>query len=931
MKKRILSLLMALLTVAGMAAASVSAADAELPFKDVKKKKWFYSAVEYVYTNGIMNGTSKTLFEPQTPVTRAMFVAMLGRLHGAEETKSSFKDIPAKNSSWYSGYVGWASDNGIVTGFPDNTFRPDDKLTREQMATIISRYIDYAGILTTISTEPTAYFKDEKSIGKWAREYVDDMRTIGIVEGDELGRFNPSANLTRAEAATTVKRLDEMIKKLALGDAERLDYTVSDKLVLMGAWQLYYSGTALDSGYSGVTVKTDEEYPYLTNDPDGQLFRYGDYRYGEDFGTSVDPNPLLEGNYFEIDLNVASIDISKYHAVRFAYRTSDAAPVRVGLYGKDAKLVEAIEGEEAVADWKYAICDLDTESVDTVSIISTGDIELLYFAAATSLDEAKGFKASEHGEYLSKYSGETVEISDADDAALDAVYNEAAAKADSIINCDDGITPSDIKGTAYYISSINGDDSNDGKSPDRPWKTFTGLWKSVAGGRVTLSTLSDGDGVFLERGSEFNCNSSEKLDYLDIVKGMTYGAYGEGEKPVITAKLQMDSPSGTWTATEYPNVWALDCDITDSPGNISFVKKDGTVLWGIMTFVEDYNDPFGGKTRYYGIVSNGEEVFESGGVEFNSVGDLRHNLEYFGDKVNGGLYVYYDKGNPGEVFAEINISLSTSLVGNNGELNASSTLPTRFDNIALKYAGCHGLDIGSTEGLYVTNCVFEWIGGAYQGTNVRYGNAIQNWGSCDGIVVKNCYFKDIYDAAVTTQGYSGVMRNFYSEGCVLERCGLSFEFFNHASSDYDSLYPNPELSNVFICDNYVLDAGFGFCDVRTDRRAAFVYSAYGVTRARYDNFVYSGNVNVCSAEYALYTTMLACGKTEGTQLYNNTYYMDSTDSFYGRLIYNISDRTGDAVLYPYTSQYLTYLRALGIEDGSTFYSVKNPNIDASRP
>ncbi len=932
--KKLLSLLLALLFVITAAAGTaVTAADTTLPFKDVKSKNWFYSAVDYVYTNGIMNGTSQTKFEPQTHVTRAMFVAMLGRLHGAEETATTFKDIPSKNSGWYAGYVGWASDNGIITGFPDNTFRPNENLTREQMATILSRYIAYAGILPTVSTDPTDYFRDEESIGKWAREFVDAMRVIGIVEGDELGNFKPSANLTRAEAATTVKRLDEMLKKLAFEDAKSLDFTVDSNTALMGAWDLYYAGTALDSSYSGVKVEAGAAYPYLTKDSTGQLFINGNYRFGEDFETTDDPNPLLEGNYFEIDLRIANISPAKYPILRFAYRIADGSKPTLALYGSVTEKVDFNEQDESENGWKYGIIDLSSLSVGdscTVALMTESDIELMYLAAFSDTAHATAFAAAEHAKQLSSYDGDVVAIKPADSAELDRVLSEAGKAADAIISSESDVTPDSIKGKAYYISSKNGNDSNSGTSPDKPWKSFKNLWVSLAGGMVINSALEAGDGVFLERGCEFNLNSDVKLDYLSLVRGISYGAYGEGEKPVLTRKLQMNEAAGKWSATEYPNVWKLDYDIKDAPGNISFVKKDGTELWGVMTFVDDYDTPFTGSTKHYGIVSNGEETFESGGVKFENVGALKHNLEYFGDCANGGLYVYYDKGNPGEIFSEINISLSASAVTYAEKINRDTTSPTRFDNIAIKYCGAHGLDLGGVTNLIVTNCVFEWIGGAYQSKIVRYGNAIQNWGSCDGFIVRDCYFKDIYDAAVTTQGSSGVMRNFYSSGCVLDRCGLSFEFFNHAAPEFDSLYPTPELCNVFITDNYVINNGFGYCDVRTDRRAAFIYTAYGVTRAKYDNVVYSGNINVFSAEYAVYTSMLACGKTEGTQLRDNTYYMDSDSAVYGKLIYNIADRTGDNVLYPYTSQYLTYLRSIGIEEGSTFYSVKNPDIDGKR-
>lgn len=142
--KRTLSALLATVMAASglaLASANVTAAD-ELPFKDVGKKKWFYDEVKYVYDNGLMNGTSKTLFEPETSLTRAMFVTILGRLAKAEENDNYKKFTDIKKASWYTGYVGWAVEQGIVDGYPDGTFLPDKALTREEMAACISRYID---------------------------------------------------------------------------------------------------------------------------------------------------------------------------------------------------------------------------------------------------------------------------------------------------------------------------------------------------------------------------------------------------------------------------------------------------------------------------------------------------------------------------------------------------------------------------------------------------------------------------------------------------------------------------------------------------------------------------------------------------------------------------------------------------------------------
>ena len=85
------------------------------------------------------------------------------------------------------------------------------------------------------------------------------------------------------------------------------------------------------------------------------------------------------------------------------------------------------------------------------------------------------------------------------------------------------------------------------------------------------------------------------------------------------------------------------------------------------------------------------------------------------------------------------------------------------------------------------------------------------------------------------------------------------------------------------------------------------------------------------SEYAILCPMLALGKTEGAMMKNNTYYVDPSEAYFGRLIYNLFDRTGTVnIMYPYTSRYLTYLNSVGVETGSTFYSVQNPDRSGKR-
>ncbi len=937
MKKKFLALLLTLCMMISLLV-TVTPAEEKLPFSDVKETDWFYSAVKYVYDIGIMKGTNTagTIFEPDTTVSRAMFVAMLGRLHGAEEKLTSkYPDVNADKLDWYNGYVGWASENGIITGYSNGNFAPNDPVTREQMATIISRYITYTGVLAKLSIDAPASFPDIDSVSSYAVKPVETMRMMGIIKGNAAGEFDPKSGLNRASAATIIMRLDEMLSELELGDAINPDYTVEgEDFVLMGAYDLYYGGTALDTGYSGLGVMSENGYPYVTYDEnDMQFFISKSSRTGANgtvFPVSPEINPLTDADYyFEFDMKIACIDPAEYPFVRIAYRTAGDASIGLFDSKKGTSDISFTPTSEKVSGFSYGIIDLsgkfDLGSECIIpTVTSSSDIDILYFAAFPTKKAAEDFDITKYKTHIESYDGEIVPVKNANESDVKAAIAEANTKAQDIINSTNDIDPATITGKCYYISSINGDDSNSGTSPEEAWASFRNLYNVQAGGAIIISTVKPGDGVFLERGSNFNTQVGE-MNYIDIARGVAYSAYGEGPKPIITAELPMNEPAGKWSDTEWKNVWKLDYEVFDNPGNISFVKKDGTTLWGIMVIPSNLHNPFNSKkSRNYGYVSNGEETFLSGNVPLENPGSLKNNLEYIGDAEKGELYLYCRDGNPGEVFAEIHISMSDGMVGFN-EKSTHSTIPARFDNIAFKYTGTCAMAFGTASNLYITNCTFEWIGGAYQGDDgTRYGNAIQNWGPCDGIFIKDCYFKDIYDAAVTTQGMFGVMRNFYASGCVLDRCDLSFEFFNHGQQE------GSELSNLFLTDNYVINNGYGFCDVRTDRRSAFLYTSYGTNTTKYENIVYENNVNVYSAEYAIFSGVIALGNTEGTILKNNVYYMDPVESYFGKFMYNMIDRTGDqSTFYPFTSRYLTYLNSIGVETGSTFYSTTNPDINCA--
>ncbi len=138
------------------------------PFTDIPAGAEYEDAIVYVYTKGLFRGMSDTTFEPNTSMTRAMFVTVLGRLEGIDPARypgKSFDDV--EEGSWYASYVRWASEQGIVQGYGNGLFGVDDPLTVEQAVVIMARYAEYSGINTTQKSWKYRFF-DEKNVSSWA-------------------------------------------------------------------------------------------------------------------------------------------------------------------------------------------------------------------------------------------------------------------------------------------------------------------------------------------------------------------------------------------------------------------------------------------------------------------------------------------------------------------------------------------------------------------------------------------------------------------------------------------------------------------------------------------------------------------------------------------------------------------------------------------
>ncbi|MFI3227684.1 MAG: MBG domain-containing protein [Clostridia bacterium] len=180
---------------------------------DVSSSDWYYDAVEYVLTHGLFYGISETEFGPDVEMSRSMMVTVLHRLDGLGVVNyiMSFEDVLA--DTWYTEGVRWGQSNGIVSGYSNEIFNPDKSITREELVVIIYRYMNYIDFDVTVSDEDILdTFTDKDSIQSYAVEAMTWACDAGIVKGYTDGEVKPQNTATRAEVATVVMRIAEMIK-----------------------------------------------------------------------------------------------------------------------------------------------------------------------------------------------------------------------------------------------------------------------------------------------------------------------------------------------------------------------------------------------------------------------------------------------------------------------------------------------------------------------------------------------------------------------------------------------------------------------------------------------------------------------------------------------------------------------------------------------
>jgi len=166
---------------------------------------WGAEYVYELYNIGIVDGVDEHIFSPNTKVTRGMLVTILGRVYGISPehyTDAGFDDVDI--DKWYGPYVAWARETGIVEGYDEYTFKPENYITREQMALIFMRFANHTGVvITETDMEP---FADEDQVSSWALDAVLYAQRIGLINGKDGNLFDPKGTATRAEMCAVTSR-----------------------------------------------------------------------------------------------------------------------------------------------------------------------------------------------------------------------------------------------------------------------------------------------------------------------------------------------------------------------------------------------------------------------------------------------------------------------------------------------------------------------------------------------------------------------------------------------------------------------------------------------------------------------------------------------------------------------------------------------------
>ena len=179
----------------------------QLPFTDLGENQWYEPAVAYAYRHDIMEGTSDTTFVPDKSLTRAEAVQVLYNLEG-QPTVSESTTFPDLVQDWYKPAIAWAEQTGVVDGYEDGTFRPDEPGTRQEFAQMLDNYAKSKDYDWTAEGDLST-FPDGNKVQEWAVPAMSWANGNQLINGHDDGTLEPGGTATRAQAASILTRFDQ--------------------------------------------------------------------------------------------------------------------------------------------------------------------------------------------------------------------------------------------------------------------------------------------------------------------------------------------------------------------------------------------------------------------------------------------------------------------------------------------------------------------------------------------------------------------------------------------------------------------------------------------------------------------------------------------------------------------------------------------------
>lgn len=352
----------------------------------------------------------------------------------------------------------------------------------------------------------------------------------------------------------------------------------------------------------------------------------------------------------------------------------------------------------------------------------------------------------------------------------------------------------------FYVDAAGGDDARDGLNAQSAWRSLA---------RVNRASLAPGDRVLFRRGQTWRGQLVPRSG--DAGGVITYGAFGEGDKPILLGSVAADRAEDWQPAGE--RLWETKSlrhepfgEAIDLAPERRSVDQEGGALPADGTAVprpERIRQPRHTQATPLSV-DVGNIIFDHGkttGVKKWKVDDLRRDGDFVYDPRSWQVRLRSDV-NPATRFQSIELALRRHIIDQSGRGYVN------YENLDLRYGAAHGIGGGSTHHITIRGCDISYIGGGHQftrpdGSPVRFGNGIEFWADARDGLVEECRIWEIYDAALTNQGSgTNVQENITYRRNVIWNSEYSFEYWNRG--------PASRTQNILFEHNTCVDAGFGW-------------------------------------------------------------------------------------------------------------------------